>query len=77
MRELVPKNASLQYVPETVLEFGDSAKCILKAASEREADLIVLGARSAKDVIGTTHLPWSTAHQVIAHATCPVLTVRG
>ena len=37
--------------------------------------MIVLGARSSADV-GTTHLPWSSAHHVIAQAHCPVLTIR-
>ena len=76
LRELVPKNAALQYALETVLEFGAARDCILKVAAEREADMIVLGARSSSEV-GGTHLPWSTAHHVIAHAHCPVLTIRG
>jgi nucleotide-binding universal stress UspA family protein len=65
----------MQYLPETVLEFGVAADCILKVASERESDMIVLGARAFAEV-GTTHLPWSTAHHVIAQAHCPVLTIR-
>lgn len=73
---LVPKKAALQYAPETVVEFGRAAEQILRMASEREADLIVLGARPAAEV-STTHLPWSTAHHVIAGAHCPVLTLRG
>lgn len=76
LQDLVPKTAALQYSPETVLDFGEAPKCILKAAEERETDLLVLGARSAEDLVGSTHLPWSTTHQVIAHAKCPVLTVR-
>jgi len=76
LHDLVPINASLQYAPETVLEFGSAPERILKIASERESDLIVLGARTSAEV-GTTHLPWSTAHHVIAHAHCPVLTIRG
>lgn len=76
LRELIPKNAVLQYRPETVLEFGPAAERILKIASERDADLIVLGARPPAEV-GSTHLPWSTAHHVIAQAHCPVLTLRG
>jgi nucleotide-binding universal stress UspA family protein len=76
LQDLIPRNAALQYLPETVLEFGSAAECILKVASEREADLIVLGARTSGEV-GTTHLPWSTAHHVIAQAHCPVLTIRG
>jgi nucleotide-binding universal stress UspA family protein len=77
LKELVPEDADLQYAPETLLEFGDPAKRIVQEASDREADLLVLGARPVHEMTGTTHLPWSTAHQVIAHATCPVLTVRG
>jgi nucleotide-binding universal stress UspA family protein len=76
LHDLIPSNAALQYSPETLLEFGSAPDCILKAASEREADMIVLGARASVEV-GTTHLPWSTAHHVIAQAHCPVLTIRG
>lgn len=75
LRELIPMDATLQYLPETLLEFGTAHERILKIASEREADLIVVGARTPADV-GATHLPWSTTHQVIARAQCPVLTVR-
>jgi nucleotide-binding universal stress UspA family protein len=77
LRELVPKDAALQYAPETVLEFGPPATCILKVASEQEADLLVLGPRPAEEVGTNTHLPWTTTHQVIAQAKCLVLTVRG
>ncbi len=75
LQELIPMDANLQYLPETILEFGSPKARILKIASEREADMIVLGARSSAEV-GTTHLPWCTAHQVIAQAHCPVLTIR-
>jgi nucleotide-binding universal stress UspA family protein len=75
LRALIPKDMTLPYVPDTLLEFGSASECILRFAEEREADLIVLGARSPAEV-GTTHLPWSTAHHVIAHAPCPVLTLR-
>jgi nucleotide-binding universal stress UspA family protein len=73
LRELIPLDADLQYIPETVLEFGSAPERILKLASDREADMIVLGARGA----ASTHLPWSTAHDVIAQAHCPVLTICG
>ena len=75
LKELVAGPTTLQYAPETVLEFGNPAECILKVASAREADMIVLGARPSLDV-GTTHSPWSSAHHVIANAHCPVLTIR-
>jgi nucleotide-binding universal stress UspA family protein len=76
LHELIPMGAALQHVPETALEFGNASACILRIAAEREADMIVLGARASAEV-GTTHLPWSTAHHVIAQAHCPVLTLRG
>jgi len=75
LRELIPTKAELQYIPETLLEFGHAPERILKAAEEREADMIILGARPHSE-IGSTHLPWSAAHHVIAQAHCPVLTIR-
>jgi len=75
LRELIPTKAELQYIPETLLEFGHAPERILKAAEEREADMIILGARPYSE-IGSTHLPWSAAHHVIAQAHCPVLTIR-
>jgi nucleotide-binding universal stress UspA family protein len=76
LQDLIPRNAALQYLPEIVLEFGSASECILKIASDREADMIVIGARPSTEV-GTTHFPWNTAHHVIAQAHCPVLTIRG
>jgi len=73
LQALVPKDAALAYKPEVVMEFGPAWECIVNAAAEREADLIVLGARPADHA---THLPWSTVHHVVVHATCPVITVR-
>jgi len=75
LKSLIPNDAALQYAPETALEFGSAPERILKVASDREADMIVLGARPSGQG-GTTHLPWSTAHHVIAQAHCPVLTLR-
>ena len=75
LQSMVPSDHMLQYVPQTVIEFGQPANQILKIAEQREADMIVLGARDSAEV-GTSHLPWSTAHHVIAGAHCPVLTLR-
>ncbi len=73
LQALVPKDAALAYAPETVMEFGFAWECIVKVAAEGEADLIVLGAHRGE---GTTRMPWTTVHRVVAHANCPVLTVR-
>jgi nucleotide-binding universal stress UspA family protein len=73
LQALVPKDISLPYAPEMVMEFGSPWQAIVRKATEIDADLVVLGARPKGR---TTHLPWSTVHQVVAHARCPVLTVR-
>jgi nucleotide-binding universal stress UspA family protein len=76
LRTLIPPDTQLPYMPDFVIEFGFGPERILKVARDREADLIVVGARSAEESV-TTHLPWSTTHQVLVGAHCPVLTLRG
>jgi nucleotide-binding universal stress UspA family protein len=78
LHELVPKEAEFWCRPEPLLEYGDPGECIVRAAIMQAADLIVLGVRSTQDHIEVkTHTGRATAHQVVAHAECPVLTVRG
>jgi len=75
--ETVPKDAELEFPPEVAVEYGDPSEKIVDAAKQRGADLIVLGVRDATGRIGAaTHLERATAHKVVAHAVCPVLTVR-
>ena len=74
--ELVPSAAELWCRPEPMVECGEPAEKILGVAHERDADLIVLGVRGARLMGAATHLEGSTAHKMVAHAKCPVLTVR-
>ena len=75
--DTVPKDTKLSLPPEVAVEYGEPAERILTVARERRADLIVLGLRDATGRIGAaTHLERATAHKVVAHSTCPVLTVR-
>ena len=77
LRNLVPPEAEAWCKPEYFVERGEAAERILDLANLRAVDLIVLGAQPEKGVPGAaTHLPIATAHKVIAHANCPVLTVR-
>jgi nucleotide-binding universal stress UspA family protein len=77
LEALRPEDAALLYEPEAAVEFGVPADCILQAATEREADLIVLGVRAATGRLGvSTHLALTTAHKVISKSSCPVLTIR-
>jgi len=78
LHELVPAEAELWCRPEPMAKCGKPTSAILDAAEEFGADLIVLGIRKAAGVPGAaTHLEISVAHNVVAHAKCPVLTVRG
>jgi len=75
--ETVLKDAELHFPPQSLVEYGNPAERILEVAKERSSDLIVLGVRDASGHIGAaTHLERATAHKVVAHALCPVLTVR-
>jgi nucleotide-binding universal stress UspA family protein len=76
--EIVPQSAGVWCRPEAIVRFGTPSERILEVAKEVDADLIVLGARDPGKRIGAaTHLERTTAHKVVAHATCPVLTIRG
>ena len=75
LESLQPENADLRWAPTSMVEFGSPADRILQTATEREADLIVLGIRPSH-IEAATHLPWATAHKVVAWSNCPVLTVR-
>jgi nucleotide-binding universal stress UspA family protein len=75
--ETVPDDVQLRCPPEVSVEHGNPGKRIVEAAEERSADLIVLGVRDAAGHLSAaTHFERNTAHNVVAHAACPVLTVR-
>jgi nucleotide-binding universal stress UspA family protein len=74
LRQIVPEEADLWCDPDFVVEFGSPADCILKVATDRQADLAVLGVRRSANFPG--HLPPATAYKVVCQAQCPVLTVR-
>ena len=76
LHEIVSAEAELWCRPETIVEHGDPATQILKVANEKKVDLIVLGIRNNGPVTVVSHLEKTIAQTVLAHAECPVLTVR-
>ena len=76
LHALVGGEAELWCEPRAVVREGVPAEKILEVADKEDADLIVLGVHNVKGVLRATHLSTAVAHQVISHATCPVLTVR-
>jgi nucleotide-binding universal stress UspA family protein len=77
LNEFVPTEALSWCNPEYVVEFGPPAESILRTATERQAELIVLGVRGTGSMIRTSTHFGATAHRVVADACCPVLTIRG
>jgi len=75
LQALMPPNPWC--TPDFVVCFDFSAEGILRIAREREVDLIVLGVNRRAAIGLSSHLPWSTASEVVSNAPCPVLTVRG
>lgn len=80
LRELVPADAELWCYVEPRVEFcpqfARSADRIIEVAHDLKADLIVLGVRRVHGAGLIAHLATTTA-QILARASCPVLTVRG
>jgi nucleotide-binding universal stress UspA family protein len=78
LEALVPEEAELWCRPRPLVEHGEPAAQILTVAKQCAADLIVLGVRGVDAMAGVaTRVQRDTAYEVIAHAPCPVLTVRG
>lgn len=74
LAEAVPGAAASYCQVETMIRHGKPATEILRLASERDSDLIVIGVRGR----GATDLAvfGSTTQQVVREAVCPVLTIR-
>lgn len=72
--ELVSKTR-LELEPMCIAQVGSPVDGIVEVARDLHALGIVLGLKPHADAI--SHLPWSTAYQIVCGATCPVLTVRG
>jgi len=81
LKELAPPEAEswchMEYLVEFGRQFARPAERILEIATDRSSDLIVLGVRPTRGAVSTvTHLTHTTAQHIVAHAACPVLTIR-
>ena len=76
MDDHIPTESDLRERTSFELGFGPTAEAILKFASDRGVDLIVMGVQRL-DPVMAAHLPKpDTAYEVVRTAPCPVLTVR-
>lgn len=76
LRSRLPADHRAACEPAVAAAFGPAADVILAVADELKADVIVMEVRRKGTLRESPHLPWSTAHKVVCHAHCPVLTVR-
>jgi nucleotide-binding universal stress UspA family protein len=76
LKDLIPPTANLPFDPEFLVDFDFTPDAIVKIAEDAKADLIVMGVNQTASARASAHLPWATAHEVVCHAKCPVLTVR-
>jgi nucleotide-binding universal stress UspA family protein len=75
LEHLVPEGVENWCKPVFRATFGEAAEEIITMARETNADLIVMGAKTRKNLAG--HVPSTIAYNVVVKAGCPVLTVRG
>jgi nucleotide-binding universal stress UspA family protein len=73
LKRMIPESSYDWCSPECVVEHGNAAKAILEVAARVQADLIVLGARKAS--FWLTHIERGLTPDLLAQATCPVMTV--
>jgi nucleotide-binding universal stress UspA family protein len=72
----IPADSDLRERTSFELGFGPRAEAILKFASDRGVDLIVMGVRRMDPVMAAHFDKPDTAYDVVRTAPCPVLTVR-
>lgn len=75
LKALIPPG-SLSKEPVYVVGMDFLPEGILSAATEYNADLIVMGANHGTSPRVASHIPWALTHHVICDAHCPVMTLR-
>ncbi|HYL13761.1 MAG TPA: universal stress protein [Terriglobales bacterium] len=77
LRQLIPSRSEPVRDLQFLVGFGFVPDVIVKTAAEQQASLIVLGVNQVALVRVSAHVPWAIAHEVVCHAKCPVLTIKG
>ena len=75
LRDMIPPEPELLYRPEVVVETGAVADRILTLAADLTADFVIMGVRGVGAFGQTASHFGSIAHEVVALAPCPVVTV--
>jgi nucleotide-binding universal stress UspA family protein len=73
------RNVAFEVRPEFHIEFESAnpvSQTILKLAENLSVDLVVMGLHRSTLIGTASHMPGTTAYEVVCRAGCPVLTVR-
>ena len=73
LKKMIPRSSFNWCSPECVVEHGDVSEAILSLSVRVKADLIILGARHSS--FWLTHVERGLTSELLAQATCPVMTV--
>jgi len=76
LEEMIPSDHEPTCKIDFAVRFDLAAPAILAMASDKHADLIVMGVHHTPFPAIDSHVPWTTACEIISDAHCPVLTVR-
>ena len=76
LRHFVAGSSLSGGTPKLMVEFGKHGETILRVARALKSDLIIMGLNHSTHGRAISHLPETTAYQVVTAAHCPVLTVR-
>jgi nucleotide-binding universal stress UspA family protein len=76
LHEMLAQGGVTEREPEFAVQFNLPADGILEAAANCKADLIVMGLNRTVLPGVSSHLPGTTAYDVVCRAVCPVLTIR-
>jgi nucleotide-binding universal stress UspA family protein len=76
LKELIEHSALPGVECVIMVEVGEPAEGILLTAEVLRAEAIIMGLNRKAHIDMISHLPWSTAYEVVCRAGCPVLTVR-
>ena len=72
LRDIIGESTAVR--SDFAVQYGFPTEQIAAVAEQSGAGVIVMGVR--RHGAASIHLPWRTAHRVVCHAPCPVLTVR-
>jgi len=74
LRELAKVHEAAMDKTDCLVKSGTPADSILKTATQKKADLIVLGVRARQGL--SDHWRWPNAYRIVCESSCPVLSVR-